>query len=173
MSSERYYTQSQVNRYLLVMELVNQNFPSVVVYEPTGSIDTFTCRFRDAVKAVTLKGRTITFPMAEFLKWNTSLVVAQYRGQVLLGSKETIKEYKERTRHEVIGKAVNAAVTPTSLPYELPDFEVLEAILLLIERDYLEDATISSMPLQDLQSYLTDRPFTLVEGPSGIIILKD
>ncbi|SRR6266436_453656 len=125
-------------RYEPILKLVLERFPAPFSLKPEGSIETFTCRFRDAMKSLLKYQWPTNLPMAKFVQCVDAIVVSIQGDLVVIGNSETIKPTT------ILGQPWTPASTePTALPLGVttPLWNVIEAICLLHDHRLLKTSS--------------------------------
>ena len=161
-----------VKRYEPTMRLVCANYPSPVILDPSPlSIETFSCRFRDAVKATHFHNVKTSIPLSDLAIWWDDFQVAKIGERIVIASPLEIKKYRQSLLGKVdYGKPVSAAVTLAGTELQVNSKPILEAILLLLKEGVLQDATIQGMTEDQVNLALEGTEFSAVQGPKGVTI---
>lgn len=144
------------------------SWPTPVKLDPAPlSIDTFTCRLRDAMTAIT-KHNQGTDNMRYQLRDIAPLCMVKQTpdGAVLFGNKHRIKEYFKTAAHLQAGSVIDAKVALADKPVQTPSQTVITAIFVLLEHSIIEHVTIDGVEEKVLQHYISqcDRPLELVQS---------
>lgn len=133
-----------VARFKHFIDAVTLNYPNPIIVDPAPlSMDTFACRFRDAVAGVLRYGSAPELHQAVSI-WASDYMVASIKGtgQLAIGKTSVIKE---RMKPEVqVGQVLDASVRIDTM-IVTPSERVLAAIITLMEHNILEHATLNGV----------------------------
>lgn len=129
------FTLASFKRYEACIADVVKNWPSVTVFDPAKagySLETFTCRLRDAITAASRYGYTSSlFTADQFARIAALVVCAQRDGKVICGPQESIRSFSTiiplnaTTRSTEVFRIIN------------PRKNVLDAFCLLLSEQLL------------------------------------
>lgn len=156
------------------MNIVNQNFPNPVSinYEPY-SFETFSSRFRDAVRGVAQFHQCPEMLPVVEKWWQSYSVVRGENGHVMIGEKSLLREW--RKKNASIGTLVDANITLASNAIETPTASIIQAILTLMNAHIIQDAILSNASLelvnQLIPKHSPDRTIEVLENNNQLILL--
>ncbi len=139
------------------MHLVSENWPQPIAVDPAPfAVDTFACRFRDAVRAVSVHRQTHQALYLLVQSWNGDYAVSQRDGQVVIGPKEALR--KGRKTKQVKPGLLLSGVATLADQSEIvgPDKAVIQAIAVLTAYGILSDARITGVTEEFIYSCLPD-----------------
>jgi hypothetical protein len=161
-----------VTRYRPFFKEVARNYPNVVIIDPAPiACDTFSCRFRDAVRAVLEYGSGEDMrETVEVFARNYSVASVRGTAQLVIGSKESIKAFNKIDNS--IGSVVDANLAVMDV-VESPSEAVIKALFTLIQAGVLEHATLTGATMEQVQrlSPATGRPVEIMDHEGTITLL--
>lgn len=135
-----------VSRYETTIRSLCASWPNPILVDPAPlSVETFRCRFRDAVRAVTEfnQGDPELARLVGLL--SEPIVVAEVHGKLRIGPKSLMgKRLQEKPQAGLLISGV-ATLADESAPIESPDKAVIQAIALLTQHGILGGARISGV----------------------------
>ena len=171
------HNKEAVRRYLPTMQVVAQNFPNVVALDPAPlAAVTFASRYRDAVRGIYEFGQyedgdfTEEFYMS-YLNILDLVRVSEHDGQILIGSKQTLAEWKNKKKPKVVGQVVYAEVAQLDETIDRPKQDVLEAIILLMHHDYIATANVSGVSEDTIAELVGDKNVEFYDTGNNVITL--
>ena len=164
-----YHTQKAADRYAPTIELINANFPSVVVVNPAPqSIHTFRSRLRDAITGAVRYNHTLPISRTDLKKWCDLYIVAVQGNLAYIGGREEVKA--RLGKDEAVGTPVTASIIPSGVAYNSQNTEVVQALLTLYEHKQIDSFTLSPCTLTEAEEIIQGKGMTAVQGPNGITI---
>lgn len=163
------FKESAFKRYEPYIDVVMRNFPSVVRLNPEPlSPETFSCRFRDAVKAVLKYNYSTYLDLNKLRQIQPDMIVSMQETEIVIGDKDTIKQNKEPTP---IGTLIHADAQPALEEVDSPGEKVLHAFCLLLSYQYLEQVTVKNVDNTTLNLIAQSYDVELIENDNGTTTL--
>lgn len=167
------FQRSSVERFIPFFNLVKANHPHNILVSPEPlSLDTFCCRFRDAVKAIHTLG--YHDDLTHLVRgWADDYSLVEHNGHISIGSKKVNKDLKSLNK-PIVGTVIDANIGSFS-EVEKPSTQILKAILLLYNNFIINDICLTNtdpLTIEELfQSMETSRELVLHEQDNKIYLL--
>lgn len=167
------FRQSAVDRYGPHILAMLRNLPEPIVIDPAPfSIETFTARFRDAIKAILHYGKSYPGIDPNSLLTAYSGVQVQQRGRfVRIGPRDRLKKLDDEIAPQQIGTVVQARVQAPAGPIDSADEDTIKAIGLLVSKSILEAVELTGVSEADLTSILSSYDCEIINQDGRFLIL--
>lgn len=167
----RFATQS-VRRFVKFFEVVDANWPKTVLIDPKPlGVETFACRFRDAVRGV-MEYNTLPACKHLVVKWHHDFTVGHVPGttQLCIGAKDEVRARLRTVK--AVGSVVSASIGELDVVSNA-SVAILEAIVTLLGYNLLDHAVIRDTPLKLIEStlHLSPRPIEVIEQDGVVTLL--
>lgn len=160
------FSEKQFRRYEPHIATVVRNWPGITRFKPTCSIETFSCRFRDAIRGLFIYRYITLINYDELLSIRGALTVAQKGDCVVIGPKLVVAAYSPTSNAEV----PTNSEAPTLLTN--PPRPVLEAFCLLLSGKYITTPLIVTNVDATILLEMQDRyDVVATEQPDGSTII--
>lgn len=157
-----------VTRYWPHIQAMINSWPTPIKLNPAPlSIDTFTCRLRDAITAIMVHNQG-----TDNMRWqlkdiaHNCMVKQTPDGAVIFGNKHRIKAMFKSSERVQAGSVIDAKVALADKPVQSPSQIVLTSIFVLLEHSIIEHVTIDGVEENVLKHYISqcNRPLELVQS---------
>lgn len=162
------FRKSAVERYWPVIHSIIQSWPTPVIIDPKPlSPETFICRLRDAVKAITVYNQgtshqfELTHPIA------SDLMVCHEFEKIKAGPRSILR--KSKTAGLTRGSVIDAKLTLTTDTFDSPSKTLLDAIFVLLNTNHISHCTISGVDQDTLSQLIStsSRPMELIQNSTN------